>query len=24
VNSVLVEVETKIATMIRPTRYMRG
>ena len=24
VISVLVEVETKIATMIRPTRYMRG
>lgn len=24
VNSVLVEVESKIATMIRPTRYMRG
>lgn len=24
VNSVLVDVENKIATMIRPTRYMRG
>lgn len=24
VNSVLVEVETKIATMIRPTRHLRG
>ncbi len=24
VNGVLLEVESKIATMIRPTRYMRG